>query len=351
MSVFSSKLDRLAETANLAIGMNTAPLAASLSSGCNRLAVAVGSGGSLVSADYLAVCRRSLQAAPTLVHTPMEFILANEDITQADVWLFSARGENPDIKGAYRAAIKRQAGRIFIVSWNGESALAREARGVAKVEIHLVPIADKDAFLATHSLVSVLVALLRASNACAKPSEPTGLDAVIASAAASRTGSEFRASLASQFKMSKTSDALLILADPRMSAMATVIETSLWEAAICSVQWTDYRNFAHGRNVWLTLHPDRAIILSITGESTRAAWRDVEGLIPPDIRRVHFNYDDCGRFQNLLGVLDGLVIVEAMGVATGIDPGRPGVAEFATPLYYDATLERLADQLTPAPRR
>src|SRR4051812_19337941 len=128
MTVFASKLDRLAETANLTLGIDIAPLAAALSSGGNRLAVGVGSGGSLVSADYLSVCRRSFQGAPTLVQTPMEFILAEEDLTQADVWLFSARGENPDIKGAYRAALKRQAARVIIVSWNAGSALALEAR-------------------------------------------------------------------------------------------------------------------------------------------------------------------------------------------------------------------------------
>lgn len=352
MTVLSAKLDGLIDTVELAVSADISNLTDALSAGRQGLAFAVGSGGSLASAEYLAVCRDSLQAAPTLVRTPLELALGGEDLTRTQVWLFSARGENPDVIGALRATAARQAGAVHVVTSTRDSRLAREASGLANAYLHVVPVADpKDGFLATHSLAAAVITLLRASDRCSGAPMHRALDEAILQVTRTWLASEHRARLVLEFASLVPSDTLILLADPRLSPAAVTVETSAWEAAICPIQRTDFRNFAHGRHVWLAQRGKDTIILSLTGTDTRDAWHDIEAIIPSDLRRVHLDFGNCGRYQNALGVFGGLSIVEAMGRACGIDPGKPGFGPFANDIYRASSLERLTARLTPAVRQ
>src|SRR3546814_8459591 len=101
-----------------------------------------------------------------------------------------------------------------------------------------------------------------------------------------------------------------------------IIETSLWEAAICTVQQTDFRNFAHGRHSWLHHRPHHTVVLALTGHDTAELWDQYQRLLPPEIRQITMDFGNCGRFQNAVGIMRGLVWIEAMGRAVGIDPGK-----------------------------
>src|SRR3546814_4566864 len=63
------------------------------------------------------------------------------------------------------------------------------------------------------------------------------------------------------------------------------------------------------------------------------------------------DFGNCGRFQNAVGIMRGLVWIEAMGRAVGIDPGKPGIGEFGRSLYGEASLEQLSGKLGPAVRQ
>src|SRR3546814_21059969 len=79
---------------------------------------------------------------------------------------------------------------------------------------------------------------------------------------------------------------LIIVADPQLRAISTLIETSAWEAALCPVQCTDFRNFAHGRHAWIHHRRDRTILPALTGRETRQVWEPLAaGLPPPHPRR------------------------------------------------------------------
>ena len=213
MTVFSSELDRLIDTLELAVAADTAKLTDALCAGRQGIVVALGSGGSAASAEYLAVCRNSLEAAPTLVRTPLEFTLGGEDLTSAQVWLFSARGENLDAIGAFRAAIARRAGAIHIVTATAHNQLASEASEFTNTQVHVTPVADsKDGFLATHSLAAAIVALLRASDRCLGTPMRKALDEAILEMAGARLASESRTRFAKELSSLAPSDTLLLLA-------------------------------------------------------------------------------------------------------------------------------------------
>jgi hydroxymethylpyrimidine pyrophosphatase-like HAD family hydrolase/D-arabinose 5-phosphate isomerase GutQ len=342
-AIFAGKLDRLPDTIALVLAADVSGLTNALKKSSGRLAIAIGSGGSAAVADYLAVCRASL-GDRTVVQTPMQFVLDQDDLRGQDIWIFSAKGENADICAALAAARTRGATSIFIVTSNRDGRLAREADS-ANISVFGCPVADaKDGFLATHSLLSAVTALLRASDQCAA-NLGQSVAAQFQEAATAALSQPKRAQLRSTFSPLRKSDLLLLLADPRLGPAATVLETSLWETALAPVQRTDFRNFAHGRHVWLARNPDATFVMALTGRLSAPAWSEIQQLAPSGIRSAAFDYGSCGRFQNAIAVIEALTFIEAIGACLAIDPAKPGPGPYAAAIYGSEALVELEKQL------
>lgn len=266
MHVFSTKLDDTPRTIELVLADGATSLPAAIAGGLTRTVVAVGSGGSAISAEYLSLCRATLGAAPTLVQTPMEFALADSGLDEAEVFLLSASGNNPDILAAQRSAVARGARALHIVTNNASGRLAQESGDLLRAKVHLIPTAGiKDGFLATHSLVGAIGALLVASDAAAHGAPNSTLTEEFRCAAEGVFAADSRRAMAECFASVRRTDTILLLEDPRLSSVGLLIETSVWETALCGVQRTDHRNFAHGRHVWLQHRPHETMIISLVG--------------------------------------------------------------------------------------
>jgi hypothetical protein len=251
------------------------------------------------------------------------------------VWLFSASGNNPDVRAAFEAAATEHVDEVDLVTTRGDGPLASAAAILQGPRVHVVPVAsEKDGFLATHSLMSTVTALLLAADKSSgsSTSERTRLLKDVAAREFSKKG---RAAVHQLLEplVDRNRDTLLILHDPGLAAAAAMIETSCWEAGLCAVQRTDFRNFAHGRHVGLGLHPEKTFVLALTHDRTREYWNSLSQDIPDTVERAHFDFGAAGRFGLYTGVLRSFAVVEALGIAKGIDPGKPGVADFGRRLF------------------
>ena len=264
MTVFAEKLGGLATTIELALSGPVERLAAALEAGAGRTIVAVGSGGSAVAAEYLARCRTTLGLGATIVRTPMELVVGDAVLAD-ETWLLSAGADNPDIAAALRTAIDVGPGPIRMVTTRANGAVAIEVEQHPRGSTFVLPVADpKDGFLATHSLVATTAALLAAAALCVdQPASEIGRFAADCRAALEEDGLTAPAF--------RSGDTILLLHDPQVRAVATLIETSLWETGIAPVQKVDFRNFAHGRHVWAARHPDTMLMLASTRDDREAA--------------------------------------------------------------------------------
>lgn len=350
MTVFSEKLRTIPGTISLVARADIRSLADALREGGHRVAFAIGSGGSAVCAEYLARCRSTLGFAPTIVQTPMELVLAGGDLRDCEVWLFSAGADNPDIAGALRAALLTNAAAVRLLTVRGDGATGAKAAAHPRCDVHVLPVAElKDGFLATHSMAATVSALLFASNALGG-TEPASLRdgfAVRATEALAEREPDWPGGALPRLQRG---DTLLILHDPQCRAVGVLIETSLWETGMCSVQRTDFRNFAHGRHVWIAKRLASTVLLSLTASETRTTWAALEELLPAGLRRMAVDLGDAGRHRTAVGLMQGLAVIRAIGNDTAIDPGRPGVGDLAKPIYDDPSLDQLSRQLTPAVR-
>ena len=316
--------------------------------GGGRHALAVGSGGSAAVAEYLARCRDTLGLGPTNVQSPMQVVLETQDLSQSDVWLFSAGSQNSDIVASVRAALDRGAANIHLVTCNpdGEAACLLSTRGG---RIHIVPVSERrDGFLATHSLLSSVTALLLAADLVAGgPSRSSQLLASLAARLKGRRDTFIDGASRKLLTTLRPTDTLLIVADPLLRPVSVLLETSVWEASLCSVQVTDIRNFAHGRHSWLHHRGLETFMLALTTVDSRSIWTAISNIVPYSIRRFAQEYSAGGRLDIALAIIDGLVLVETIGETLGIDPGSPGIADYGREIYNDQSLVRFAGPLLP----
>lgn len=342
----SAKLDDLPATLELIASVDPASIATALTRGSGLGALAIGSGGSIVAAEYFVRCRDSLGFGPTSVATPMQAVADHHSLGLTPVWLFSAGGDNPDASAAAKAAADRGCRDINLVTRNPEGAAAALVSGFGG-HVHVVPVADvKDGYLATHSLLSMSVGLLMASAMVSREpvSSPSPLELISARLTASRDPSE-RARLVEQWTGLRKTDTLIIAGDPLLGSVAALLDTSLWEASLCPVQTTDLRNLAHGRHAWFHHRSNDTVLLAMTGSTSRSTWKAIEEVLPGDLRRMNVDYGTCGRLANILGLIDGLAAIEAIGEVLDLDPGKPGIGEFGRAIYDDRSLEKLARDL------
>jgi len=343
---FTAKLDGLHKTLAMMKTYDLAPLVNALERSCERPVIAVGSGGSHIVASYLGRCRETLAQGLTLVQTPMQIVSGLNSLVGFDVWLFSASAENDDLAAAARAAKDRGCDSVVVFTRNAEGKVARWV-GERGGDVVAVPVADtKDGFLATHSLLASVIALLIACDTLC--GEGRGIDVLLEEVQThleKSRSSSVRQERVKAFAALNLDTTLIIIADPGLLTPSLLLETSLWEAALCTVQTTDVRNFSHGRHTWLHHRPEQTLILSLSGDGSHDVWTSAKNHLPSTTQIVSSSYGSCGRLANVLAIIDSLNWIEAIGAKVGIDPGKPGVGEFGRALFDDPVLRTTTEQL------
>lgn len=353
MTVFSEKLNSLPATVEQACVADVSSLTRALRATAGATLVAVGSGGSVVAGEVLASFRSGAGLGPTLVCTPMEYVLDVSRHGSLPVWLFSAGGDNPDVKAALAAAVLGEAPSVEVVTANTDGAVARSGASTPRCQVHLTPVADpKDGFLATHSVVSATTLLVRATDGACE-GDPAGDRAKRLLASVGRImGQDYRRAAAGRCAVGAARERLLLLHDPLLKAAAVLVETSFWEAGIAPVQRVDFRNFAHGRHAGLNRWSARTAIAALTAERSRMVWNALDERIPDEVPRIRLEFGHGGRQDLFEAVLEALALVEAFGVAKGLDPGRPEVPDFGRAIYAaDELLAQARDEDHPVRRK
>ncbi|WP_017996753.1 HAD family hydrolase [Rhizobium leguminosarum] len=346
-SIFSNKLDALGNTVEIIRNVDLSSLTRALRLGAKKTAYTIGSGGSMISAQFFASCRSDIMDQPTIVQTPMEFVLDDRDLAGSQVWLFSGRGENADAHAVAIAARTRGCLDIQIVTSNAQASVFEQIPDRSFRKHVLRTFDEKDGFLSTHSLIAVIAALLQSSHHYLHgvQAEYSPLTDFANELRLRREPSRVQ-EYTQAFGQVASDDTLIVLADPRLKAAAVALETSLWETALCPVQLTDFRNFAHGRHVWLHKRPNETFVLALTGRQSAASWSEIEINLPDGLRRHQIAYGNTGRLQQAVSIIDALMIVEAIGSGSDVDPAKPGVGPFARAIYDGSALKTAASEFT-----
>jgi len=341
--VFAEKLNTLPKTVDLLDSESCTAIANALAHAqTHGVANAVGCGGSSVTAEFIAWCAKTAGLTPFQVLTPMAFV-SDPHAVRRPSWLFSARGTNPDVLAAFELWRTASGDRLEIVTNNAGSELGQAGEAAMDATVHALPMAEaKDGFLATHSLVGAAAHIVGAFDSLVGGSSLDIMKGRLANAVQDAVQPSRRCSIQRAFSSFEACDQLLVLHDPDLLPAAALIETSCWEAGLCTVQRTDFRNFAHGRHVGLGESRGDAFVLALTSETSESIWKEIRDLLPQDVEHAHLNWPRAGRVAGFEALIYALIVVESIGLAKGMDPSNPDVPDFGRQIYAQEGLLRLA---------
>ena len=338
---YETELAQLAATYQWALRANIDRLVATIGRATSWPLVAVGSGGSLSVAEFATSLHRNLARRPASAQTPLDAVADRVNLRRGAVLMTSAGGTNPDVLGSFDVLARREPANFTVVCLSANTPLARRAGGFPFVDfVELEPPVPRDGFLATNSLLALVVVLTRAyAEACGAnidlPREWRRLMAVRRTAKGERT-----------LDHAWTRETLVVLHGPSTRVAAVDLESRFTEAALQDVWISDYRNFAHGRHHWLAKRPRNTAVLAFVTPEDRALATKTLALIPKEVLTIREDIPFSGVPAAISALGRVIHLAGSAGYARGIDPGRPGVPTFGRRIYHLNAFTRVA---TPAP--
>ena len=265
--------------------------------------------------------------------TPLEMVYTPLDLRNLTLLMLTAGGKNPDIVGAFTRLIEREPRSLTVVCTRSQSPLAQLIATCknARAFEYDIP-TGKDGYLATNSLLATLLIITRAYDAAGllRAALPEAFPELLSHDVPLAAFLKHLAARATPLWGRRT---LVVLHTPATQAAAIDLESRFSEAAIGSVQLTDYRNFAHGRHYWLaTQECTTALVAFVTGEVAQLADRTLR-LVPDEIPVLRIDLPNEGVQTALTAIIYSLYLAQLAGQAADVDPGRPTVPEFGRRLY------------------
>ncbi|MGE3341871.1 MAG: sucrose-6-phosphate hydrolase [Vicinamibacterales bacterium] len=326
---YEAELACLGDTYRWGLHVGIESLVAAIRRAVRSPLISVGSGGSLSVAEFAAMLHRNLGGQPAFAQTPLDATTSAMNLRYASVLMTSAGGRNPDVLGSFDALAAREPASFTAVCLAAGSPLARRAARFPFVDfVELEPLVPRDGFLATNSLLALLVVLARAyAEACDIGVElPRDWAALLSS--------RDTASLDRKLRPAWTKKTLVVLHGPSTRVAAIDLESRFTEAALQDVWVSDYRNFAHGRHHWLAKHPTTTAVFALVTPEDEALASKTLSLIPKEIVTIREQVPWSGVAAGIAAIGRVIHVAASAGRARGIDPGRPGVPAFGRRIYH-----------------
>ncbi len=333
---FKEELKKLSETIRWAEQQDVMRLAQFLFAENKQIPlVCIGSGGSLSACHYAAQLYQQCNGVLAQAMTPLQLMYAGHNIIRSSKLLFlSASGKNKDILNAIKYGVKYNEIGMMSLTLRKNNPTEELLDQYPKVLRWCEDIpSEKDGFLATNSLAATFALLCKAAECL---SDVSGFNYQVFGTYTKNY--EFDLTCIQNF---------LVLYGATGEPVAWDIESKLTEAALGSALLSDYRNFGHGRHHWFSKKGDNSCIIAlITPVEQELAYKTI-GCLPKDVPVVFIETELETPAASIDMLLKAFRFVNDLGVARGIDPGRPGVPSYGRTLY-NLDYFKLTNRILPA---
>ena len=276
--------------------------------------IAIGSGGSLTACHLTALLHRARYRRPAQFMTPLDALSISAGLHRAGVFLASASGKNKDVLRAFDACIADEAPAVAAITLSADNPLKEAASRYAKARIFADDLpTGKDGYLATNSLLATCTLITHAYGfEVSLPKAPQ---------------EEIDGSIFINRHM------VQVLHGGWGSPVATDLESKLNESALAAAQLADYRNFGHGRHLWLAKRAAETVVVAIVTPEIAAIADSTLKLFPEEVTVIRLETSLDGPAGTIELLLRAFYLVGRIGEIRGEDPGRPNVPEFGRKLF------------------
>jgi len=330
---YAKELIGLGETYLWACASSIEPLEEFVAEAQTRPLLTVGSGGSATAAHFAALLHRFHGCGFSRHATPLDILLSEPYLQDTAALLLSASGKNRDVLAALEHCVQHEARAIATLCTQRGSPLATGARRFERgYAFEEEAPWGKDGFLATNSLLATCVFIARAYGV----ELPEQLSSV--------AQEWLLPDLERQYTV-------LVLHGGWASPAATDLESKLHESAIASVHVSDYRNFGHGRHLWLARRGSSTVVVTLVTPETYSLAQRTRSLLPRDVSVVELRTTHDGPTGTIDLLQQCFKLVATLGELQAFDPGRPRVPEFGRKLYHLSPPVTARSQPAPVTRK
>lgn len=331
---YENEMNHLLNTFKWASRVNIDNLQKFIENTQNLKLLAIGSGGSLTTANFLAYIHQKYTgqlSCPSTTMRAMELSQSSDIVT----WFLSASGKNSDIKMAFNYMLSREVRQLAVFCCKANSPLAKIASDHPYTNIfEYEPPCGKDGFLATNSLFSSILIIARAY--CCIFDGSKYWDEIYEHVYHTLQNSEWWKTLKGNVYCSFEQQVMITLYDTTTMPGAFDLESKFTEAALGIIQLADYRNFAHGRHHWLAQKSQQSSMLAFYSREGKKIAEKTLSLIPESLDPVKIFFDMPSLAATISSVVVAFYLTYWAGLQQAIDPGRPRVPEFGRRLYHMA---------------
>ncbi len=287
--------------------------------------ILVGSGGSFSAAKAFEVMHTySGMNNIAKAITPLDLYNHVNYMPRSSIVLMSANGNNSDILNAYKLTKYCNSPYSMIVCLNEKSKLKELSKESNTVFVGNRLTTGKDGYLAVNTLFATLVWLSKAYYkllSCDFFKIPESF-------------SDFQIDSLNHELLAKEYDSVIVLHSGITSPVAFDIESKFSEAALNNVMLVDYRNFAHGRHLWLENRGDTTLVIALVSPENLDLSTKTLSLIPDKVSMLKLETHSSGVKGMIELLLASFELVKQTGYGLGIDPGKPSVPEYGRRLYH-----------------
>lgn len=307
---YADELHALEETYASILAADPVPLRAAFEDLGRGPAVFVGSGGTMVLANLAARLHEWTARQPARACTAFELV-GLPQMPQRGALLFTSSAKHPDAHRVF-ADLRRARFRPAAVLTHRSPDDVTEAAGPDVRIVQMPPLAQPDGFLATGSILQMVVGLLRGyvespmlNNRLPESAEPD----------------------------THLRPEVVVLTTPALAPAACDLEVRLVESGLAAVQIADYRNFAHGRHTGFARRMDDVTVIALSDPESEALATGTVAVLPAraDVRRWHHDGEWPQALVSLL--VRSMRLAGSEGRRAGLDVARPTVPTFGRQLY------------------
>lgn len=314
---YKSELAAVPETLGWATEVDISEVVQIVATVASRPLLVIGSGGSVTACHLIAKLQSEYARQPVRVLTPFEFSLQPPDGISS-VLLLSAGGSNRDILGTASKAVSESYESVCAMVARTASPLRRLLEEHSHT-LHAgfdVPF-GKDGFLALNSLLATSVLASRAyASVFGTPWRPPTLDG-----------------LGQRNVEAALRPSVVVLAAGWSWPAALDMESKFNETGLGTVTCTDHRNFAHGRHHGLAHRAEVSGVVALSTPDCLSIAERTLRIIPKTIPRLHLKTESSGVGGAIELIHQVFTLVDRVADRSGMDPGRPQVADFGRRLY------------------
>ncbi|GBD86112.1 hypothetical protein BMS3Abin03_00021 [bacterium BMS3Abin03] len=317
---FSKEIEKIYDTFKWAINLDIKEISDAIYEDIDKPLYIIGSGGSL-SACYYGASLYQKNGFMSKAITPLELFYAKEAISKSKLLFISAGGNNSDILFGFKQVIESEPKRIITLCMSENTALTALAKKYSictPFEFNLPT--GKDGFLATNSLVGFFTILYKvfSQKIIKNLNYPTP---------------SFFKRLQLFLNRVDASTTYNVLYAGCGQSVAIDIESKFTEAALGSVLISDYRNFGHGRHNWLAKRGKNSAIIAIVTPFDAGLAKKTLDTLPEQVPKLIIKSGYKSSFASIDLLLKAFLLINQLGSAQNIDPGKPKVSHFGRILY------------------